>query len=147
MPSGRQHAVQLDTMRPLKFTTNAMRLLDKELGKEYGRGFMYFLQRFPTSEENVEQADLNLDVLISALKHGLAAGMRGRPNAEQVARWMDADSAMPEGEMWAAVVDAYMDARGLGWEEEPEEPEIAEDGDEGNLPGPAEPSPETSART
>lgn len=145
MPSGRQHAVQLDTMRPLKFTTNAMRLLDKELGKEYGRGFMYFLQRFPTSEEDVDQADINLDVLVRALKHGVSHAMRGRATDEQVAQWMDEETAMPEGELWAAVVEAYMDARGLNWVEPDEEAEAEES--EGNPPGSPEPSPATSARS
>lgn len=144
--SGRTHAVQLDQMRPLKFTTNAIRLLDKELGQHYGRGFMHFIARFPRGEESVEQADINMDVLVRALKHGLAPAMRGSPTEEQVCQWMDQEASMPEGELWVHVMDAYMEGRGLGWEEVEEE-ETEPEAEAGKSRGEMERSREMSVRS
>lgn len=118
----RTYPIQLDRTRQIEFTANQIRLLDRELGRIYGKGFTYFLQAMAPDLVDRGGVDLRYDVLVTAVKYGLGKRSPGLAD-EQVAEMIH-ESPLPEIEVWGVVVEAYTDARGMDLqvEEEDEEP-------------------------
>lgn len=126
-----RHVVNLPQPRELTYTPNAVRLMDRELGQVYGKGFVWFLQQMYT-EGGVtgEATDMRFDVLVTALKYGL--WHTTQTSDEKVCEWIDASEAT-EMDLWSAVSEAYIEDRGLNVEIEDEE---IEDESEEAVPDP-----------
>lgn len=121
----RTHRIHLDKPREITFSANQLRLLDKELGQTYDKGFTVFMQRMDPDSVRDGIVDLRYDILITALKHGLAHTSPGLRD-EQVAEWID-ESNTPEAELWGTVVEAYTEARGMDLELPEEQQEAGGD--------------------
>lgn len=121
------YPIKLDRQRQLRFTSKAIRDLDMELTKDYGRSFSTFLN-------SMQGGDINFDVLIRALHHGLAHDRSQRLSPDQLCEVIDTHEVL-EGDLWVAITDAYMDARGLR--------RVPADGQENAGVPPASTEPET----